>query len=39
MGKKYFNGLKTMGLFVVMWVVLLAVGSLHRGRRVHVAVR
>ena len=27
MGKKYFNGIKTMGLFVVMWVVLLAVGS------------
>jgi len=26
-GKKYFNGIKTMGLFVVMWVVLLAVGS------------
>ena len=31
MGKKYFNGLKTMGLFVVMWVVLLGVGSLLAG--------
>lgn len=27
MGKQYFNGLKTGGLFVLLWVVLLAVGS------------
>ncbi|MFN3865439.1 MAG: zinc metalloprotease HtpX [Demequina sp.] len=27
MGKQYFNGLKTVGLFVVLWVVLLGVGS------------
>ena len=27
MGKRYFNGLKTGGLFVLMWVILLAVGS------------
>lgn len=27
MGKKYFNGLKTTGLFVLLWVVLLGIGS------------
>ncbi len=27
MGKRYFNGFKTFGLFVVLWVVLLGVGS------------
>lgn len=31
MGKKYFNGVKTMGLFVLMWVVLLAIGSFVAG--------
>ena len=31
MGTKYFNGVKTLGLFVVMWVVLLAVGSFVAG--------
>ena len=31
MGKKYFNGLKTTGLFVVMWIVLLAIGSFVAG--------
>lgn len=31
MGKKYFNGVKTFGLFVVMWVVLLAIGSFVAG--------
>ena len=31
MGKKYFNGLKTFGLFVVLWVVLLGVGSFVSG--------
>jgi len=30
-GTKYFNGVKTLGLFVVMWVVLLAVGSFVAG--------
>ena len=27
MGKKYFNSLKTTGLFVVLWAVLLGIGS------------
>lgn len=27
MGKKYFNGLKTTGLFVLLWAVLLGIGS------------
>ncbi|GMA36126.1 hypothetical protein GCM10025876_23300 [Demequina litorisediminis] len=27
MAGKYFNGVKTMGLFVLMWVVLLGIGS------------
>ncbi len=27
MGKRYFNGLKTAGLFVVLWAVLLGVGA------------
>ena len=31
MGKKYFNGLKTMGLFVALWVVLLGIGSFVAG--------
>ena len=31
MGKKYFNGIKTAGLFVVLWVVLLGVGSFIAG--------
>lgn len=31
--KKYFNGIKTFGLFVVMWVVLLGVGSFVAGGR------
>lgn len=31
MGKKYFNGAKTFGLFVAMWVVLLGVGSFVSG--------
>ncbi|MGC4176050.1 zinc metalloprotease HtpX [Demequina sp.] len=31
MGKKYFNGLKTMGLFVVMWMVLLGIGTFVAG--------
>jgi heat shock protein HtpX len=30
-GKKYFNGVKTLGLFVVLWVVLLAIGSFVAG--------
>jgi len=30
-GKKYFNGLKTMGLFVALWVVLLGIGSFVAG--------
>lgn len=29
--KKYFNGVKTLGLFVVMWVVLLGLGSVIAG--------
>lgn len=31
MGTKYFNGVKTLGLFVVLWVVLLAIGSFVAG--------
>ena len=31
MGKKYFNGVKTLGLFVLMWVVLLWIGSFVAG--------
>ena len=27
MGKRYFNGLKTTGLFILLWAVLLGVGS------------
>ncbi|WP_152649153.1 zinc metalloprotease HtpX [Demequina flava] len=27
MSGKYFNGVKTMGLFVLMWIVLLGIGS------------
>jgi len=30
-GTKYFNGVKTLGLFVVLWVVLLAIGSFVAG--------
>lgn len=29
--KKYFNGVKTLGLFVVLWVVLLGIGSFVAG--------
>lgn len=29
--KKYFNGVKTLGLFVVLWVVLLGIGSFVSG--------
>jgi heat shock protein HtpX len=29
--KKYFNGLKTFGLFVALWVVMLALGSIISG--------
>ena len=28
MGRRYHNGIKTFGLFMVLWVVLLAVGGL-----------
>jgi len=31
--KKYFNGVKTLGLFVVLWVVLLGIGSFVSGGR------
>ncbi|SEJ14430.1 zinc metalloprotease HtpX [Demequina mangrovi] len=31
MGRKYFNGLKTTGLFVLLWVVMLTLGSLIGG--------
>lgn len=31
MGKRYFNGIKTLGLFVVLWIVLLALGSFIAG--------
>lgn len=31
MGKKYFNGVKTFGLFVVMWMVLIGIGSFFAG--------
>lgn len=33
MGRKYFNGLKTTGLFVALWVLMLGLGSLIAGGR------
>lgn len=33
MAKRYFNGLKTSGLFVMLWLVLLGVGSFVEGGR------
>jgi len=30
-GRKHFNGLKTTGLFVALWVVMLGIGSFVRG--------